>query len=116
MNKRSLYIALAGLFLTSGVFLSHSALAGNCFGAEITRVGATGANEATGNTGYRIEVSGGTCGFAANTPFFLADEAGQAGLAVALTAFAIGKTVTLVSAGDGPPPANSLIFKIHVDG
>jgi hypothetical protein len=84
-----------------------------CFGATLTRVGSTGAVEATGNSGYRFEVQGGSCGFATPTPFFLSTQAGQGGLAILLTALALNKPVTMVV--PAPVTPNSLVFKVHVD-
>ena len=91
-----------------------SAATAVCFGANITRVGSVGENLATGNSGFRFEVEGGSCAFAANTPFFLSTETGKGGLAILLTAFSLGNTVTMVV--PAPVTANSLVFKIHVDG
>ena len=95
--------------LSAGVSADTTA----CFGANITRVGSVGENLATGNSGFRFEVEGGTCSFAANTPFFLSTETGKGGLAILLTAFSLGNTVTMIL--PTPVTANSLVFKIHVD-
>lgn len=84
-----------------------------CFSANITRVGSVGADIPNGNSGFRIEVNGGTCGFAAYTPFFIHSNLGNSGLNIALAAFALQKTVTLILPTSKAP--NSLVYKIHID-
>lgn len=110
--KKTALSTLAGLMVSfipvSNVLAQATQV---CFGANITRVGSTG--PVPPNSGYRIEVEGGTCSFAPFTPFFLDDNIGSSGLAIVLTAFALNKTVTLVL--PNPAPNNSLVFKVHVD-
>lgn len=84
-----------------------------CFQAQITRVGQVATASPETNSGVRIEVEGGSCGFEPYTPFFLSYDLGNAGLAIALTAFSTGSNVTLIL--PDPPVANSLVFKMHAD-
>ena len=103
----------AFVFLTSqsaNVFAQATTV---CFNSEISRIGATGAVPETENSGLRFEARGGTCNLP-NTPFFLIKDIGKEGLAILLTAFALNKTVTMVL--PSPVSANSLVFKVHIDG
>lgn len=84
-----------------------------CFGAEITRVGVTPPDTANNNSGYRLEVRGGSCNFAANTPVFLHTDLGDGGMATVLTAFSLNKPLTMRV--PDPFSANSLVSTIHLD-
>lgn len=84
-----------------------------CFGAEVTRVGVTPPDTANNNSGYRLEVQGGSCAFAANTPVFLHTDLGDGGMATVLTAFSLNKPLTMRV--PDPFTANSLVSTIHLD-
>lgn len=84
-----------------------------CFGAEVTRVGVTPPDTANNNTGYRVEVQGGSCAFPANTPVFLHTDLGDGGMATVLTAFSLNKPLTMRVPDPFSP--NSLVSTIHLD-
>lgn len=111
MKKGTMVIAVA---LALG-FMAATAHAQTkmCFGAVVTRVGVTPPDTANNNSGYRLEVQGGSCSFPANTPVFLHTDLGDGGMATVLTAFSLNKPLTMRV--PDPFVVNSLVSTIHLD-
>lgn len=103
-------VVLALGFLAS---TSHAQTTKMCYGAEITRVGVTPPDTVNNNSGYRLEVRGGSCAFPANTPVYLHTDLGDGGMATVLTAFSLNKPLTMRV--PDPFVANSLVSTIHLD-
>ncbi len=116
LGKQMVLLATACAFVAIQVGVA-SAETKMCFGTELTRIGVTPSDLANGNSGYRFEAKGGSCALPAAFPMFLNTELGDAGLATLLTAFSLGKPITMRAPVDsqGKIPENSLVGTIHLD-
>lgn len=115
MNRKLTRAMTAGAVILAVGLLAGTSYAQTkmCFGALVTRVGVTPPDTASSNTGYRLEVEGGSCAFPANTPVFLHTDLGDGGMATVLTAFSLNKPLTMRVPDPFLP--NSLVSTIHLD-